>query len=223
MLKEIQEQVLAHHNSDKRETFSYTEVATEGVATAIVADVGHSLHNAASSVRGWFEGIRKKREHINDNLDNTIEWLKDESREHPNLKLDMGAFKTWMKTSETSLFRYYYLLNDSVYGEIVATLKKGELSELEDFFGHLVNQTAAANVMVSADMKDRRSATRMLDNIRTIGDLTAIVFRYKSRVNVIYDLLEKRDRAINGFPFQLMLRGAADLKQTVKKIVNLAI
>lgn len=218
----IESLVVKHHNTDKAETFQYTEVATEGIATAIVADVGHSLHNAGSTIKGWFEGARKKREHTIDNLENTIEWLKDEDKDNPKLKLDMGSFKTWMKTSETFYFRYYYLLNDTVYNDIVSSLKKDDLSELEDFFSHMVNQTNAGSIMVSADMKDRKSATRMLDNIKTIKDLIVLVNKYKARVNMIYDLMEKRERSINGFPFQLMLRGAADLKQTVKKIVNLA-
>ena len=188
----------------------------------MVADVGHGLHNLASNIKGWFEGLRKKRQHINENLDNTIEWLKEEDKENPRLRLEMGSFKTWMKTSETYQFHYYYLLNDSVYNEIVTNLKKNELSELEDFFSYIVNQLNAADRMVSADMKDRKSATRMLDNIKTVKDLIVIVNKYKARVNVVFDLIEKRDRGINGFPFQMLLSGAADLKQTVKKIVNLA-
>ena len=84
-------------------------------------------------------------------------------------------------------------------------------------------KSVAANLMTSADSKDRKSATRMLDSIRTIKDLIVIVNKYKARVNLIYDLLEKRDRSIKGFPFQLMLGGASDLRKTVKKIVNLAI
>ena len=76
--------------------------------------------------------------------------------------------------------------------------------------------------MNSADMKDRKSATRMLDSMQTIKDLIVVVTKYKARVNVIFDLIEKRDRSINGFPFQLMLSGMNDLRQTVKKIVNLS-
>lgn len=211
-----------HHGEDRDETFQYTEVASEGIATAVVADIGHSLHNAAGTIKGWFEGMSKKREHINDVLVGTLDWLKEENKENPRLELDTGSFKTWMKTSETYYYRYYYLLSDSVYNEIVKNLKNDEISELEDFFGHFVNQTNAANIMTSADMKDRKSATRMLDGIRKISDLIVVVERYKARVNMIFELMEQRDRKIKGFPFQLMLRGANDLRQTVKKIVNLA-
>ena len=219
----IAEIVNKRHNLDKKETFRYTEVATEGIATAMVADVGHYYHGVGTELKGWFEGVTKKRKHTNEVLIDTIDWLKDADKDNRNLQLDMGSFKTWMKTSETFIYRYFYLLTDSVYNEIVSSLKKDEISELEDFFGHFVNQANASNLMTSTDSKDRKSATRMLDSIRTIKDLIVIVNKYKARVNLIYDLMEKRDRSIKGFPFQLMLAGASDLRQTVKKIVNLAI
>ena len=101
-------------------------------------------------------------------------------------------------------------------------LKKDHISELEDFFSEFVNQANAVHRVNSSDMRDRRSATRMLDSIRKIPDLIVIVEKYKARIDVIYDLISKRDRAIKGFPFQLMLRGAHDLRTTVKKIVNLS-
>ena len=210
------------HKLDKANTFSYTEVATEGIATAIVADLGHGIHNNLSTAKGWFEGIKKKRTHINEIAEATIEWLQEEDKSNPKLELDVGSFKTWMKTSETYLYRYFYLLTDAVYNEMVSSLKKGDISELEDFFGHFINQNSAVNTMNSTDMKDRKSATRMLDSIRTIKDLIVIVNKYKARVNYIFELIEKRDRSIKGFPFQLMLSGMNDLRQTVKKIVNLA-
>lgn len=223
MREYIAEMLVANHPKDKEENFQYTEVAAEGFVTGVVADIGHGLHNTVTSILGWLEGAKKKRAHINEVLDNTIDWLKQEDKENPRLNLDLGSFKTWMKTSETYLYRYFYLLSDPVYKEIVDSLKKDEISELEDFFGHFVNQSNAGNTMSSADMKDRKSATRMLDSIRNIKDLIVVVEKYKARVNVVFELMEKRERSIKGFPFQLMLRGAADLRQTVKKIVNLAI
>lgn len=214
--------MMKNHHKDSERNFVYHEVATEGVATAVVADTAHGVHNLATSVKGWFEGVSKKRKHINEIAESTIEWLKEEDKNNPRLNLDMGSFKTWMKTSETYIYRYFYLLSDSVYNEIVTDLKKGNISELEDMFGHMVSQTNAAETMNSHDMKDRKSATRLLDSVKTIKDLIVIVDKYKARVNLIFDLIEKRDRSIKGFPFQLMLSGMADLRQTVKKIVNLA-
>ena len=214
--------MMEQHQKNKHQDFQFHEVATEGVITAQIADIGHHIHAGASEIKGWFEGATKKRNHINEVLDSTIDWLKEEDRDNKNLDLDMGSFKTWMKTSETFLYRYYYLLADPVYNEIVSNLKKGESSELEDMFGHFVNNANAQNTLNSADMKDRKSATRMLDNLRTIKDLIVVVNKYKARINVIFDLLEKQERKIKGFPFQLMLAGATDLRVTVKKIVNLA-
>lgn len=204
------------------ESFSYSEVAYEGVLKAVVTDIGHTFHGMTTRVKGWFEGIESKRNHINEILENTIEWLKDEDRANPKLNLDMGGFKTWMKTSEVINYRYYYLLNDSIYNEIVNDLKKNNISELEDFFQHFTNDKHVVTDFISADFKDRRTATRMLDSIKTIKDLIVIVEKYRSRCNLIFDLLKKQERRIKGFPFQLMLAGAADLRQTVKKIVNLA-
>jgi len=222
-MRELIEQiVLEQHNINKKDDFVLTEVATEGIATSVIADAGHQIHSLGTRVKGWFEGLGKKRRHINDIATDTIDWLKEEDRANKNLNLDMGGFKTWMKTSETYQYRYYYLLNDSVYKEIVDNLKNNDISELERFFEHFVDQENAATIMVSSDMKDRKSATRMLDSIRKIKDLIVLVEKYRSRVNLVFDLLEKQDRTIKGFPFQLMLRGMADLRQTVKKIVNLA-
>lgn len=218
----VYEMMAQRHDADKAETFSNTDMSTEGIATAVVADVGHSIHNNLSTLKGWFEGVKKKREHINEVADATIEWLIEEDRDNRNLKLDMGFFKTWMKSSEIFLYRYYYLLADPVYNEMVDNLKKGHISELEDFISHIVNNTNAAKTLNSADMKDRKSATRLLDSMRTIKDLIVLVSKYKARANIVFDLLEKRDRSINGFPLQLMLSGVNDLRATVKKIVNLA-
>lgn len=215
--------VMENHVKDREETFQYIDIATEGIVTGMVADIGHSVHNSVSTGIGWFQGVKKKRESINEIADATIEWLKEEDKDNPKLELDMGSFKTWLKTSELKYYRYYYLLSDPVYNEIVSNLKNDEVSELEDFFGHFLNDTNAANTMNSKDMQARRTATRMLDSIRTIKDLILVVDKYKARANMIFELMEKRDRSIKGFPFQLMKSGANDLRQTVKKIVNLAV
>lgn len=213
---------LEQHNRNKHLYFGDFEVSQEGIATALVADVGHSLHGAVTRVKGWTEGVKKKRAHINEIADDLIEWLKDEDKDNKNLELDMGSFKTWLKTSEIGPYRYYYLLNDSIYNKMVAELKSGNSSELEDATGHFLNDQAAINLGISADMKDRKSATRMIDNLRTIKDLMVFVTKYRARTNIIFDLLEKRSRAVKGFPYQLMLSGISDLRVVCKKVVNLA-
>lgn len=219
----IQQLMADNHATTAKQDFCDYDIATEGIATAIVADIGHKVHGQVSRVLGWFEGVRSKQQHINDICEDTIAWLRDEDRSNKNLDLDMGALKTWMKTSETFTFRFGYLLSDAMYNEIVSDLKKGDISELERFFEHFVNQVSAAETLNSADLKDRRSATKLLDSARTIKDLIVLVERYRARVNNIFELLQKQDRSIKNFPFQLALRGAADLRTAVKKAVNLAI
>lgn len=222
-MRELVSQILVEdHNKNKRSDFAYTAISTEGFVTAMVADVGHQIHNNVSTVIGYVEGLHAKQQSINEIAESTIEWLKDEARSNKNLDLDMGTFKTWLKTSEVRLYRYYYLLSDPLYNEIVANLKKGEISELERLFEHMVDKVSSATTLQSSDMKDRKSATRMLDGVRTINDLIVLVEKYRARCNQVFDLLKKQDRSIKGFPFQLMRRGINDLRQTVKKIVNLA-
>lgn len=222
-MREFIADVLAsQHHHNKHIDFSSTSVSSEGFVKAVIADIGHSLHNGVSTVSGWVEGVSSKRKHINEIAEATIDWLKDEDKDNPRLDLDMGSFKNWMKTSETHLYRYYYLLSNHVYNDMISKLKNGDISELEDIFSHFVSQHTAINTLNSHDMSDRKSATRLLDSIRNIKDLIVLVTKYKARVNVVFDLIEKRERSIKGFPFQLMLSGMNDMRQTVKKIVNLA-
>lgn len=222
-MRELISQIaLERHSLDSARTFVFHDIATEGITTAMVADVGHKLHASASKVKGWFEGVTKKRNHINEIAVNTIDWLKDMNKEYPKLDLDMNSFKTFLKTSEVHSYRYYYLLNDSVYNRIVEGLKKDEIVELEDFLSHLVNDISVVKSMNSKDMADRKSATRMLDNLRRIDDLILLVNKYNARCSIIFDLLEKRERTVKGFPFQLMLSGMVDLRTIVKRITNLS-
>jgi hypothetical protein len=200
-----------------------TFLAEEGFVRGAVLDPLHGIHNHLSTLKGWVEGVSKKKTHINEIADDTIEWLKEEDKDNPRLSLDMDSFKTWMKTSEVSLYRYYYVLLDPMYDELVRALKKGEISELEEAISHYVDIMQTGYVGTAKDAKDRKSATRMLDSARTIKDLIVLVEKYRARVNTLFELLEKRDRSVNGFPFQLMLSGMNDLRQTVKKIVNLAV
>ena len=120
----------------------------------------------------------------------------------------MGKFKTWMKTSETFFWRYYFVLHDEVYNDIMRSIKNDEISALE--------------VNVDFNMNDRMRVTYMLDSAKTIKDLIVIVEKYRARCNSIFGGLLKRKRKIQGFPFQVMLLGYNDLNRTVKKIVNLS-
>ena len=91
------------------------EIAVEGIITAVFGDIARNYTDAYKEIKGWFLGIESKKNYINDSCKDTIEWLKDEERNNPKLSLDMGKFKTWMKTSETFYWRYYFLLHEETY------------------------------------------------------------------------------------------------------------
>ena len=184
------------------------DFSQEGIVTAIAGDIARDFTDAYKEIKGWFLGIESKRKYIEESCLDTIEWLREEDRDNPRLDLDMGKFKTWMKTSETFFWRYYFVLHDGVYNDIVKAAKNNEITELE--------------VLTDFNMKERMKVTRMIDSARTIKDLIVIVDKYKARCNVIFELLLKRKRSIQSFPFQILLLGYADLNRTVKKVVNLA-
>lgn len=97
---------------------------------------------------------------------------------------------------------------DETFNEIMKAVKNNEITAIEggmDF-----------------NMKERTKVAQKLDSADTIKDLIVIVEKYRSRCNLIFEGLMKRKRKIQGFPFQVMLLGYADLNKTVKKIVNLA-
>lgn len=183
-------------------------IAEEGIIKAIAGDVVRNVTDAYKEIKGWFLGVESKRKYIDEQCLDTIEWLKEEDRNNKKLELDMGKFKTWMKTSETFYWRYYFVLHDEVYNDIMKAIKNNEITEME--------------VLTDFNMKDRMKVTRMLDSAETIKDLIVIVEKYRARCNAIFKGLTNRKRKIQSFPFQIMLLGYADLNRTVKKIVNLA-
>ena len=183
-------------------------LAEEGIVTAVVGDLARNYTDTYKEIKGWFLGIESKRKYIDEQCLDTIEWLKEEDRDNKGLNLDMGKFKTWMKTSETFYWRYYFVLHDEIYNDIMKAVKKNEITEIE--------------VMTDFRMTERMKVTRMLDSVETIKDLIVIVEKYRARVNAMFKGLTNRKRTIQSFPFQIMLLGYADLNRTVKKIVNLA-
>ncbi len=195
-------------SSFQEEELMQQNIAEEGIITAIAGDVVRNYTDTYKEIKGWFLGVESKRKYIDEQCLDTIEWLKEEDRDNKNLDLDMGKFKTWMKTSETFYWRYKFVLHDEIYNDIMKAIKNNEITEIE--------------VMTDFNMKDRMKVTRMLDSANTIKDLIVIVEKYRSRSNAIFKGLTNRKRTIQSFPFQIMLLGYADLNRTVKKIVNLA-
>lgn len=184
------------------------EIAAEGFVTAVLGDVGRNYTDAWKEIKGWFLGIESKKNYIEESCRDTIQWLKEEEKDNPKVNLDLGKFKTWMKTSETFYWRYYFILHDETYNDIMKSIKNNEISVLE--------------VYTDFNAKERMKVAQNLDSIDNIKDLIVIVEKYRSRCVSIFDGLMKRKRKIQSFPFQIMLLGYADLNRTVKKIVNLA-
>lgn len=195
-------------SSFQEEEMMQQNIAEEGIITAIAGDAVRDFTDAYKEIKGWFLGVESKRKYIDEQCLDTIEWLKEEDRDNKNLDLDMGKFKTWMKTSETFYWRYYFVLHDEIYNDIMKAIKNNEITEIE--------------VMTDFNMRERMKVTRMLDSASTIKDLIVIVEKYRARCNAIFKGLTNRKRTIQSFPFQIMLLGYADLNRTVKKIVNLA-
>jgi hypothetical protein len=184
------------------------EVAMEGVVKAVLGEAVGDLHNAGAEMKGWFLGIESKRKYIEEICQNLIDWLKDKKVNYRDLDLDMGTFKTWMKTSETYRWRYYFLLDDATWREIEADLKNDRITHLEGLY--------------DVSFKDRQGVARYLDSISNIDGLIKTVEKYKERSNKFFELIIKRQVKIKMAPFQVILLGATDLRITVKKIVNLA-
>ena len=184
------------------------EVAIEGIIGAVIHNAGSVYTDAYREMKGWFLGMESKRQYIERICQDVIVWLKDKDLEYRNLNLDMGTFKTWMKTSETYHWRYFFLLDDSTWRQIESDLKAGRITDLESIY--------------SIDFKSRKEVTRYLDSIDNIPELVKVVELYIKRSNTFFDLITKRKIKIKSAPFQVILLGATDLRRTVKKIVNLA-
>ena len=185
------------------------DVATEGIIRATLHDKASIYTDAYREIKGWFIGIESKRRYTEQILDDLAEWLQDKDYEHRDMDLDMGSFKTWMKTSETFTWRYYFLLSNSNWSKVEADLKAGNITNIES--------------MTDFDFTERKNVARYLDSLLTIKDLIKTVDLYKTRMNKFYKLIVERKIKIKGAPFQVILLGANDLRRTLKKIVNLAI
>jgi hypothetical protein len=185
------------------------ELSQEGIIRAVAGDVGRFFSDTHRAIKGWFLGVESKRKYIDEHCRDTIAWLKEKDNAHPNLNLDMNEFYTWMKTSESFHWRYYYVLSDQIYNEIMKNIRDNEITRIEGSFDF--------------NLGERRKVARMLDSIKTIKDLIIIMEKYRSRCNNIFHGLLNRKRRIQVFPYQILLLGYGDLNRTVKKIVNLAI
>lgn len=185
------------------------DIAVEGLIGAVLKEVPDLIHNSVTETKGWFKGIETKRAYISDTADAVIVWLKDKDADNRNLDLDMGTFKTWLKTSAAFMWRFYFLLDDGTWSKIKSNLKAGEITSLESMF--------------NADLTKRQEVTNKLDSINDIKGLIKVIETYKQRSNEFFELILKRQIKVKSFPFQVILLGLVDLRMTVKRIVNLAL
>ena len=183
-------------------------VSTEGIVKAKIYEIGSDYHDVLTEAKGWFKGIETKRKYIQETCEDLLDWLKDKRAEDPDLDLDMGTFKTWMKTSETFYWRYFFLLHNPTWSKIESDLKSGRVTGLENIY--------------DIDFSARKESATDLDSITDIKGLMKVVETYQKRSDKFFDLVINRKIKIKSFPFQVILLGAADLRRTVKKIVNLA-
>ena len=180
----------------------------EGVGRALLGQIGSDFKSVGREVSDWTKSAREKQRALGERTSELIEWLRDQDRATPGMHLSQGAFKTWLKTSEFSRWRYFFVLHDATYGRIVASIKKGEPSQLEQF--------------TNLSLSDRQDVTSVLDGIKTIRELERVVSTYAERGDRLFSSMLAQSRPPGGAPFQILLLGFTDLEATVKKIVNLA-
>lgn len=209
-----------------------TQVAIEGVVSAQLSNIGSVYTDAFRDLKGWFLGVETKRMYIEEICDDLLQWCKEQDVKNPELSLKMGAFKTWMKTSEVAWWRYFFLLDDKTFNEMMKNIKNDSYTEIEKidydrrvdevvkinpltrlawFVGHTFNQQDA-----------KKRASLLIDNAKNIKELIKIIELYKSRSNEFFKAITDRKKKIPGTPFQMILLGATDLRRAVKKTVNLA-
>ena len=186
------------------------ETLQEGLVRALLGGVGTDLKHAGHEIADWFKGVREKQRAIQERSADLIAWLEETDKDHPSLSLDMGLFFSWLKTNHWTRWRFYFLLNEAIFGRIVKDIKDGHRTELED---------AIADFETYAE---RKQAARLLENARTVKDLINIVRMYQQRCDEICKGLLARESSINGAPFQVMALGLSDLDATIKNIVRLA-
>lgn len=184
------------------------EVALEGIIGAEIKDFGEGYVRTAQFYKAAFINLESKKKYFNELIGNLITWLKEKDSDYPNLKLDAGVFKTWLKTSIHKA-RYYPILVDSRFNRIIEQLKNGEKTKLENWFDF--------------DFKGRTIGNDVLDNIKDIKELIKIVELYQSRFEKICKLLQPDNVKQHKMTVAVLLAGLIDLRISVKKIVNLAI
>ena len=96
----------------------------------------------------------------------------------------------------------------------------------EDFqamLDKLIEWRVDSNTIIRKDKDNLKKLFNDLVDAKTIKDLIVIVEEYRSRVNMIFERIDKVKRKEKHFPFQLLMLGLADLEATVKHLVKLSV
>lgn len=62
-----------------------------------------------------------------------IGWLQDKDKEHPRLDLQVDHFFFFMKTRKFIWWKFYYILNDDAYNELLRAIDSGKTIKLSDW------------------------------------------------------------------------------------------
>lgn len=183
-------------------------IATEGIMSALVHTAPAMAHSMLTDVGGWLRDMESRRRYINSVCEKIIEWLEHKDKQYDNLKLEMGFFKTWFKTSPTFFWRYFLLLNNYAWADIKKDIKDKNPDVL------LNNLTA--------NMPDRKAAAQHFEKAANIKDLIKEVRCYIKRNDEVHELIMRHRPLRSKTISQIVLSGAIDMRITVKKIVKLA-
>lgn len=109
----------------------FDDSLNEGIIGSMGADIKSGFQGTGTEIKGWFEDINEKLAHINKNSDELISWLNEESNDVP-LHTD-SSLKKFFKTSSIQ-WRFFFILNDSIYNRILKTVKSDEKNRFRRLF-----------------------------------------------------------------------------------------
>ena len=174
----------------------------EGYVKALVGEVKDVATGIGTEVKGYFEDVKSKIKHVDDNIDELLRWCA--KNRDVEIKND-SKLKSFFKTSILQ-WRFYYLLDDTSFNNIVNSIKE---------------EGVVAPTVFDIDLKKRASISHRLEKAKTVDELSAIAVEYRKRCNTIGNLLVYDKKKVKGFPLQIMLTGFSDLSITIKRIINL--
>jgi hypothetical protein len=177
----------------------------EGFARGQAGQYGNYAFNMGSEVISWFRTNESKFNNVKVKVTELLDWLHQAKQDHPNLNLQTNALLNWFKTSESFTWRFYPIINNSVYSKLVADMRSKDKK---------IGLVASSNIVA------RHEAVQVFNNAKSIDDLVKIVKMFQDRVNETVELLQHHEVF---FMPQTLHNAVMDLEVTIKKVVRLAI